>query len=140
VNSFGSVHPSPRYSSKFALHWVPLATALNGCRQTVGATLHAHHVGTYRPYKFYYLSAGNIAVVDLAALTAPFTYMQPKLGTSMQAIRAYARGTLPLIDLKHLATVPVRLVSDLAGKLAQSHIADHTRKFVVIDFQKFNFL
>jgi hypothetical protein len=75
VIDFASAHSSAHQSSKFALHWVPLATALNGCRQTVGATLHAHNIGTYRPYKFYYLSAGNIAVVDLAALTAPFTYM-----------------------------------------------------------------
>jgi hypothetical protein len=97
----------------------------------VGATLHAHNVGTYRPYKFYYLSAGSIAVVDSAALTAPFTYMQRKLGTDSQAIGTYACGTLPLVNFKHLATVPLRLVPDLAGKLAQSHIADRTCKFVV---------
>jgi hypothetical protein len=36
-----------------------------------------------------------------------------------------------LVNFKHLATVPVRLVSDLAGKLAKAHIADRTRKFVV---------
>jgi hypothetical protein len=75
VTDFGSVHSSAdimcmdahtaRQSNKFALRWVPLATALNGCRQAVGVTLHAHNFGTYRPYKFYYLSAGDIAVMNL---------------------------------------------------------------------------
>jgi hypothetical protein len=131
VNSFGSVHSSPRYSSKFALHWVPLATALNGCRQTGSSTLHAHHVGTYRPYESDYPGASNISVMDGTAFTAPFAYLQRTLGPYVPAIRAYARRPLPWVYLKHIAAMPVRLVSDLAGELAQAYIADRTRKCVV---------
>jgi hypothetical protein len=115
----------------FALRWVPLATALNGCRQTGSSALHAHNVGTYRPYESNNLGAGNIAVMDSAALTSPFTYIQRKLRPDGAALRAYARRAREAIDFKHLAAMPLRLVPDLAGKLAQSHIADRTRKFVV---------
>jgi hypothetical protein len=121
-----------RQSSKFALHWVPLATALNGCRQTGSSTLSAHNVGTYRPYESNYLGASNISVMDCTAvLTAPFTHIERKPRAYMPAIRTYARRALPGINLKHLAAMPVRLVSDLAGDLAQAYIAHRTRKFVV---------
>jgi hypothetical protein len=121
-----------RQSGKFALHWVPLATALNGCRQTGSSTLHAHNVGTYRPYESNYLGASNISVMDCTAvLTAPFTHIERKPRAYMPAIRAYTRRALPGIELKHLAAMPARLVSDLAGKLAHSRIGYRTRKFVV---------
>jgi hypothetical protein len=132
VIDFTSVHSSVRQSNKFALHWVPLATALNSCRQTVGVTLHAHNVGTYRPYKSYYFGAGDISVMDcIAVLALPFTHIERKPRAYVPALRAYACGALPLLYLIHLAAMPLRLVSDLTGKLAQSHIADRTRKFVV---------
>ena len=132
VIDFALVHSKASQSSKFALHGVPLATALNGCRQTGSSTLHAHNVGTYRPYESDYLGASNISVMDCTAvLTAPFTHIERKPRASMPAIRAYARRALPGIEFKHLAAMPIRLVSDLAGKLAQSYIADRTRKFVV---------
>jgi hypothetical protein len=132
VNSFGSVHSSPRYSSKFALHWVPLATAGRGCRQTGSSTLSAHNVGTNRPYESNYLGAGNIAVMDCTTARAlPFTHLERKPWAYMPAIRTYACGTLPLVYLVHLAAMPLRLVSDLAGELAKAHITDRTRKFVV---------
>jgi hypothetical protein len=132
VIDFTSVHSSVRQSSKFALHWVPLATGLNGCRQTGSSTLHAHHVGTYRPYESDYLGASNIAVMDcIAARALPFTHIERKLWAYVPAIRTYARGALPRVYLKHIATMPVCLVIDLAGKLAQAYIGYRTRKFVV---------
>ncbi len=132
VIDFAWVHSKALQSSKFALHWVPLATALNGCRQTGSSTLSAHNVGTYRPYESNYLGASNISVMDCTAvLTAPFTHIERKPRAYMPAIRAYARRAREAINLKHLAAMPVRLVSDLAGKLAHSRIGYRTRKFVV---------
>jgi hypothetical protein len=132
VIDFAWVHSKASQSSKFALHGVPLATALNGCRQTGSSILSAHNVGTYRPYESNYLGTSNISVMDCTAvLAAPFTHIERKPQAYMPAIRAYARGTLPGIDFKYLAAMPVRLVSDLAGELAQAYIAHRTRKFVI---------
>lgn len=128
---FASVHSSARQSNKFALRWVPLATALDGYRQAGSSTLHAHNVGTYRPYERNYLSAGYIAVMFHTAFAAPLAHVQRKFRPNQATVRAYARRALPGTNLKHLATMPVRLVPDLAGKLAQSRIADRTRKCVV---------
>src|ERR671924_2089367 len=83
---FASVYSKPSQSSKFALHWVPLATALNDCRQTGSSTLSAHNIGTYRPYESNYLGASNISVMDCTAvLTAPFTHIERKPGAYMPA-------------------------------------------------------
>jgi hypothetical protein len=131
VIDFGSVHSSPYQPDKFALRWVSLATALNGYRQAGSSTLHAHHVGTYRPYERNYLGAGYIAVVLHAAFAAPLAHVQRKFRPNQATVRTYARRALPWVNLEHLATMPVCLVSDLAGQLAKAHIADRTRKFVV---------
>jgi hypothetical protein len=101
---FAWVHSKASQSSKFALHGVPLATALNGCRQTGSPTLSAHNVGNYRPYESNYPGTSNISVMDCTAvLTAPFTHIERKPRASMPAIRAYARRAREAIYFKHLA-------------------------------------
>jgi hypothetical protein len=64
-------------------------------------------------------------------LTAPFRHIEREPRAYMPTIRAYARRAREAIYFKHLTAMPVRLVSDLAGELAQAYIAHRTRKFVV---------
>ena len=117
----------------------PARSRFNGCwlqrrlsrEQTGSSSLGAHHVALSQGYSFDRSGAGDVAVMDRAALASPRSDLQGQLWADQTAIRACARGADPLADLEQIAAIPRRFVPQLAGQLTQAHIADSARQLVV---------
>jgi hypothetical protein len=117
----------------------PARSRFNGCwlqrrlsrKQTGSSSLHAHQLALSQGYSLNHLGAGGIAVMHRTTVTAPVPSGQAQLGANQAARWTGSGRARPLADFKQIAAIPGRFVPQLAGQLAQAHIADGARQRVV---------